>query len=105
GHDGMVLRASVSDDGRRIASVSGDGTARLWDAQTGELLRVIRGPSTTALFRPGVDELLTTGDKGYAVVWSTALDARSPRDIAASVSQRSPWKLVDGRLQLAKETR
>jgi WD40 repeat protein/tRNA A-37 threonylcarbamoyl transferase component Bud32 len=100
GHDGSVRRASMSDDGRRIASASGDGTARVWDARTGQLLRVIHGPSTTALFRPGGDELLTTGEKGYAVVWASALDPRTPREIAAYVAERSPWKLVDGRLQL-----
>jgi len=100
GHAGMVLRASMSEDGRRLASVSSDGTARLWDARSGELLRVIHGPSTTALFRPGAEELLTTGERGYAVVWSTALDARSPAEIAAYVAERSPWELVGGRLRL-----
>ncbi|MGH7295594.1 MAG: WD40 repeat domain-containing protein, partial [Polyangiaceae bacterium] len=101
GHTAQGLRASISDDGRRIASVSGDDTARLWDARTGALLRVIRGPSTTAAFRPGTDELLTTGEHGYLVVWSTALDARSPEQVAAFVARESPWRLVDGRLVLA----
>jgi WD40 repeat protein len=100
GHTGQGRRASMSEDGRRVASVSGEGTARLWDSHTGELLRVIHGPSTTALFRPGSDELLTTGDQGYAVVWSTALDPRTPREIEAFVAERSPWQLVDGRLRL-----
>ncbi|HEY8089569.1 MAG TPA: protein kinase [Polyangiaceae bacterium] len=100
GHVGAGERASLSDDGRRIASVSGDGTARLWDAHTGELLRVIRGPSTTAAFRPGTNELLTTGDHGYEVVWDTTLDPRSPAEIAAYVAKQSPWRLVDGRLVL-----
>ena len=100
GHTGMALRASLSDDGRRVASVSGDGTARLWDAHTGEQLRVIHGPTTTAAFRPGSDELLTTGDRGYEVVWNTALDRRTPAEIATYVAERSPWKLVDGRLRL-----
>ena len=101
GHTGAAIRASLSADGRRVASVSGDGTARLWDAHTGELLRVIQGPSTTASFLPGGDELLTTGDHGYEVVWSTALDRRTPPEVAAYVAERSPWKLVDGRLRLA----
>ncbi|HEY6460492.1 MAG TPA: protein kinase, partial [Polyangiaceae bacterium] len=102
GHTAQGRRASISGDGRRIASVSGDGTARLWDARTGELLRVIQGPSTTAVFRPGTDELLTTGDRGYEVVWDTTLDARTPREIADYVARQSPWKLVDGRLVLAR---
>jgi WD40 repeat protein len=100
-----VVRVSLDDDGRRLASVSSDGTARLWDAHTGELLRIIRGPSTTATFRPGTDELLTTGDRGYEVVWNTALDRRTPSEVAAYVAERSPWKLVDGRLQLVRASR
>jgi WD40 repeat protein len=105
GHTGAVVRVSLDDDGRRLASVSSDGTARLWDAHTGELLRIIRGPSTTATFRPGTDELLTTGDRGYEVVWNTALDRRTPSEVAAYVAERSPWKLVDGRLQLVRASR
>ncbi|HEY6459396.1 MAG TPA: hypothetical protein VIY73_04570, partial [Polyangiaceae bacterium] len=100
GHTAQGERASFSANGRRIASVSDDGTARLWDTRTGELLRVIPGPSTTATFRPGSDELLTTGAQGYEVVWNTALDERSPDAIAAYVASHSPWKLVDGRLVL-----
>ena len=100
GHTGMALRASMSDDGRRVATVSSDGTARLWDSHTGELLRVIHGPTTTATFRPRSDDLLTTGNLGYEVVWSTALDRRTPAEVATYVAERSPWKLVDGRLRL-----
>jgi hypothetical protein len=33
-------------------------------------------------------------------MWSTALDRRTPAEVAAYVAERSPWKLVDGRLRL-----
>jgi len=42
GHEGYVLRASFSvDDGSKLASVSSDGTCKVWDSSTGALLRSI----------------------------------------------------------------
>ena len=39
GHMGWITCASFSSDGKRIVSGSGDETIRLWDAETGELVR------------------------------------------------------------------
>jgi WD40 repeat protein len=36
GHDGIVLSAAFSPDGKRIVTGSADTTARLWDAETGD---------------------------------------------------------------------
>jgi hypothetical protein len=38
GHMGIVHSVCFSPDGRRIASASGDGTAKVWDVQTGREL-------------------------------------------------------------------
>jgi WD40 repeat protein len=38
GHTGWVSSVSYSPDGTRIASASQDGTIRIWDARTGQLL-------------------------------------------------------------------
>src|SRR5207253_2177975 len=105
GHTGNVQRASLSPDGKRVATAAVDETVRIWDASNGELLRVIHGPSHTAAFRPRGDELLTTGNRGYAVVWRVSLDDRAPSEVAAYVAERSPWRLVDGRLHLADASR
>jgi WD40 repeat protein/tRNA A-37 threonylcarbamoyl transferase component Bud32 len=41
-HEGLVTSAMFSPDGRKLATSSLDGTARLWDASTGELLTTYR---------------------------------------------------------------
>ena len=38
GHQGWVLWAAFSPDGTRVVTASADGTARIWDATTGEQL-------------------------------------------------------------------
>jgi WD40 repeat protein len=45
GHQGAVLSASFSGDGRRVLTCGRDDTASLWDAGTGKELAVFRCPS------------------------------------------------------------
>src|SRR5207245_1284002 len=52
-HKGGVLQAAFSADGRRLVTASEDGTARVWDAATGQPLTSPlpgRGPVTCAAF-------------------------------------------------------
>lgn len=43
GHDGVVSQVRISPDGRWIASASADGTARIWDAETGAHMTTLVG--------------------------------------------------------------
>jgi hypothetical protein len=43
GHEGCIWSLSVSADGKRLLTSSGDRTLRLWDALTGAQLRVFTG--------------------------------------------------------------
>jgi WD40 repeat protein len=36
GHEDVVKSAAFSEDGRRVVTASSDGTARLWDAASGQ---------------------------------------------------------------------
>ena len=44
GLSGHVREASFSPDGRRLLTIAGDGSARLWAAQDGRPERTLRGP-------------------------------------------------------------
>ena len=73
GHTDLVSAAVFSPDGTRIATASDDGTARIWDSQTGgELLRLQTGV-TNALhgidFSPDGNLLATAGRNGTAILW------------------------------------
>jgi WD40 repeat protein len=101
GHRDNVTRANFSPDGTMVASCGMDYTAIVWDASNGEIVRTIVGPTHTCTFNPGgTAELYTIGIRGYAAFWDLTLDPRGPEEMAAFVAKQSPWRLVDGRLQL-----
>jgi WD40 repeat protein len=74
-HSNEVHDASFSPDGARVVTASADGTARLWDAHTGqpigEPMRHEKGKWVhMAKFSPNGDWLVTASWDGTARVWS-----------------------------------
>jgi WD40 repeat protein len=72
-HTDEVLFASFSADGSRILTASRDGTAKLWDAETGRPLATLVGHTgqvRSAVFSPDGRQAATAGDDAMVMVWA-----------------------------------
>ncbi len=85
-HGANVLAATFSPDGQRIVTVSGDRTARLWSAVTGEPLGtpMQNGAATlAATFSPdGLRIVTASGDRTARTVGRGDRCAARPADAA-----------------------
>ncbi len=77
---GELRSLAWSPDGRRLASGSADGTAKVWDATVGRELLTLTGHTgyiRSVAWSPDGTRLATGGDDGAARVW----DAASPGEV------------------------
>ena len=81
GHEFTVRSVAASPNGALIATGADDGSARIWDAQTGNHmleLRAGRAPITSVAFVPG-GRFLVTGDAERAVrIWAVSTGRALP---------------------------
>jgi eukaryotic-like serine/threonine-protein kinase len=71
-HENWVVSAQFSPDGKRIATGSSDGTARVWDAQTGQPLTkpLKHGDVVNSVqFSPDGARIVTASSDGAARIW------------------------------------
>lgn len=74
-HDGPVASLQYSPDGTRIASASADGTARVWDAKSGEELLQLRGHEgavSSVAWSPDGAHLATAGSDKTSRLWNSS---------------------------------
>ena len=82
GHTDSLYDAEFNPDGKLIATASKDGTARVWDVSTGQLLKEFKVTTGTsyeggpphvrvATFSHDGKSLLLTGSDGMVRVWET----------------------------------
>jgi len=86
GHRGIIWDVAFSPDGQRLASVSSDGTAKVWDWRNakelktlefpGDVVSVSFSPDGQALAVGGVDEM-QNGQRN-AAVWTFSIDSWEP---------------------------
>lgn len=80
---GAVASAEFSPDGKYLVTGSWDTSARVWDAQTGQVIRQLgagldqpqqehRGRVNRATFSPDGRMVVTASDDGTAKLWNTA---------------------------------
>jgi eukaryotic-like serine/threonine-protein kinase len=77
GHTDRIYSAAFCRDGSRVVTASEDGTARIWDAMSGALVRTLKGSKSSAIFHasfsPDGAKVATASGDGLARIW----DART----------------------------
>jgi predicted oxidoreductase (fatty acid repression mutant protein) len=80
-HRSPIISAAFSADGKRVVTASRDRTARIWDAESGEEMAVLKGHTSrvsSAAFSADGRRVVTASQDSTARIW----DADSGEEIA-----------------------
>jgi WD40 repeat protein len=96
-HTEQVASIAISPDGRNIITASNDGSARIWDAETGAPIDVLRNSKdskalTYVAIRPDGRRIVTTSRDGSAQLWPVAV---SLQELVDSARREIPRCLTD----------
>lgn len=72
-HGDYIQKAVFSPDGQHVVTASNDGTARVWEVNSGESIELYghRGSINTAAFSPDGKLIVTSSWDGTARIWQT----------------------------------
>jgi WD40 repeat protein len=97
-----VWGGGFSPDGTRIVTTSSDGTARVWDAATGQVQLTLTGHTGWVRgggFSPDGTRIVTAGDDGTARVWDAATGQQTGWELQhLPDGELSVWSVPDRRL-------
>ena len=72
GHTSILNSAIFNATGTQIVTASGDNTARIWDAASGELLHTLEGHTDwvkSAVYNATGSQIVTASTDGTARIW------------------------------------
>lgn len=75
--------------GERLVTVGDDGTMRVWDSKTGDLLAAIeahKGAATSIRYSPKQDLVVTTGIDRAVDVWDLSYTVPDPKALSQRVA-------------------
>ncbi|MEN0003026.1 MAG: WD40 repeat domain-containing protein [Bacteroidota bacterium] len=104
GHTDYVNDVDFSPDGSKLVTVSDDGTAKIWDATTFELMHNLEGHLDfimTGNFSPDGKLVATASDDGSICIWDAASGKRIRKIVTGDVYVSSAVFSKDGQELLA----
>jgi len=102
GHTDGVWSGGFSPDGARLLTTSGDRSARVWDASTGQVQLILAGHTDGVRgggFSRSGSRILTTSDDRTARVWDTSTGEQVEWQLQhLPDGEVSVWSIPDHRL-------